>query len=279
LGLLRDSWPLLITAGLTMVYHRIDQLMLYHLAGGDALGHYSTAVRLVEATRILPIAVMVPLVPLMNRDYTHNIARFFKTYSLGISVTLVGAFLCLTILSFDAEAIVLLLFGVSYSPAAALIPILAWAEVILFLHLINGCALVASNAQRSLVWMMAGAALTNVVLNWILIPVHGPYGAAVATLVSYGMLPVSLLMVRNARGLFMHMISASWPVAIAGILAILTGKLVQTYSGVLSPWPVLLAGAVYIVACFGQRRVREQIALGVTALLDDDDARDGETAS
>ena len=56
--------------------------------------------------------------------------------------------------------------------------------------------------------MLAGAAVTNVALNLLLIPTHGARGAAIATLVAYGvrvvggLLPLSWTTVRAFRGAY-----------------------------------------------------------------------------
>ena len=47
-SLLKDSWPLVFSTLLTMVYLRIDQVMLGNMAGSVALGNYSVAVRVAE---------------------------------------------------------------------------------------------------------------------------------------------------------------------------------------------------------------------------------------
>ncbi|HEX5063151.1 MAG TPA: flippase, partial [Kofleriaceae bacterium] len=55
-AMLRDSWPLALSAAVGMVYLRIDQVMLGQMLGDEEVGVYSVAVRLAE---IVMMASMV----------------------------------------------------------------------------------------------------------------------------------------------------------------------------------------------------------------------------
>ncbi len=84
-----------------------------------------------------------------------------------------------------AAPLVSALFGAEYAAAAPVLALHIWAGVFIFMRALLSRWLVAEDLLRfSLVTHLAGAVI-NVVGNLILIPRHGPLGAAIATVVSY----------------------------------------------------------------------------------------------
>lgn len=62
-GLLRDSWPLILSAIAVTVYMKIDQLMLGQMIGDEAVGIYSAAVRVSEVWYFIPMAIAASVFP------------------------------------------------------------------------------------------------------------------------------------------------------------------------------------------------------------------------
>jgi O-antigen/teichoic acid export membrane protein len=75
-----------------------------------------------------------------------------------------------------------------FEPARFIIPFSAFAFVLYGIFNIVSAGLNIAGQTRRLPAVMAGAAAVNIALNLILIPVIGLYGAALATVVSYGVL-------------------------------------------------------------------------------------------
>jgi PST family polysaccharide transporter len=61
--LLADSWPLLLASMAIMVYMKIDQIMLGQMLGDDAVGIYSSAVRISEVWYFIPMMVVASVSP------------------------------------------------------------------------------------------------------------------------------------------------------------------------------------------------------------------------
>jgi O-antigen/teichoic acid export membrane protein len=76
-------------------------------------------------------------------------------------------------------------YGPLYAPAASVLAVHAWAAIFVFLGVARSQFLIISKLTRFTLISTLGAALTNVVLNFILIPRWTLMGAAISTIVSY----------------------------------------------------------------------------------------------
>lgn len=184
-SLLKDSWPLIFATLLTMVYLRIDQIMLGTLLGNEALGNYSVAVRLAEMWAFIPLAICSATFPVMIEAEAVSEELFYahlqKLYNLMVLLGYVFA----VPLTFFSREIILLLFSSAYVDAAPLLAVLAWTGVLTSLGVARNNLIVAKNWTRVNLISVALGAVLNVVLNALLIPRYGAMGAVAATFASY----------------------------------------------------------------------------------------------
>ena len=62
-SLLKDSWPLALSGVVVMIYMKIDQVMIKHMIGEEAVGFYAAAVRLCEAWYFIPVTICNSIFP------------------------------------------------------------------------------------------------------------------------------------------------------------------------------------------------------------------------
>jgi len=183
--LLRDSWPLLGTDIVIMIYLRVDKVMIGELAGDRELGVYCVAALVAEALYFIPTAVASSLFPgiveargMSEECFQERLQRFYRLmallgYGVALPVTLLGGWL------------VPLLFGAPYAGAGVMLIGLSWAGVFVNLTMARNYYLTAMNWTRlHFITDFLGCAL-NVLLNLLLIPRYGGMGAVLASLVSY----------------------------------------------------------------------------------------------
>jgi O-antigen/teichoic acid export membrane protein len=184
-SLLQDSWPLVFSTLLTMVYLRIDQVMLGSLAGSEELGNYSVAVRISEAWYFIPIVISSSVFPAIMKDETISDEIFHahmqKLYSM---MALLSYGVALPVALFSRE-VIQTLFSSSYADAGPLLAILVWTGLFTSLGAARNVLIVAKNWTRIQLISMALGCLLNVLLNFALIPRYGAMGAVVATFISY----------------------------------------------------------------------------------------------
>lgn len=184
--LLKDSWPLIFSAILVMIYMRIDQIMIKEMLGEHELGIYSAAITLSEAFYFIPVLITGSLFPaiLNARNQSEEIykQRLQQLYTLMVWFAIAIA-LPMTILS---DWLLLLLFGQAFHEAGQVLMIHVWASIFVFLGVASGKWFIAENLQKVTLINTSVGAILNVTLNFILMPKFGLLGAAYATVISYG---------------------------------------------------------------------------------------------
>ncbi len=182
--LLRDSWPLTLSAIAVTVYMKIDQIMLGQMVGDEAVGIYSAAVRISEVWYFIPMAIVASVFPAIleakKRSEAEYYARLQKLYDLMVLMSVAVALP----MTFLATPIVKLLFGETYAVAGTVLAIHIWASVFVFLGVASEQWFLAENRQMLSLQRTVLGAVANIGLNLWLIPLYGAVGAAIATVVS-----------------------------------------------------------------------------------------------
>lgn len=185
IGLLRDSWPLILSGFIISIYMKVDQIMIKEMLNTEAVGQYAAAVRLSEAWYFIPMVITSSLFPAIinakekNKGTYH--ARLQRLYDLMVWMAIAIA-LPMTFLS---DWLVELTYGEQYNQAGSVLMIHIWAGVFVFLGVASSKWLLAENLQIFSTINTAIGATVNIVLNYILIQHFGIKGAAWATLISY----------------------------------------------------------------------------------------------
>lgn len=184
-GLLKDSWPLILSGLVVSVYMKIDQVMIKEMLGAEAVGQYAAAVRLSEAWYFIPMAITNSIFPaIINAKKVSEelyYSRLQRLYTLMVWLAIAIA-LPMTFLS---DWLVLLLYGMDYAQASNALMIHVWTAVFVFLGVSSGKWYLSENLQVLAFMRTFYGMLTNLVLNFSMIPLYGIKGAAIATFLSY----------------------------------------------------------------------------------------------
>lgn len=184
--LLRDSWPLILSGLVVMVYMRIDQVMIKMMLDNKAVGNYAAAVRLSEAWYFVPMAITQSLFPAILGAKKHSEKLYYERLQrlydlmvwLAVAVALPTTFL--------SGWVVNLLYGPEYAQAGGVLALHIWAGLFVAMGVASGRWLLTENLQIISAKNTALGAVINVVLNFLLLPYIGILGAAFATVISYG---------------------------------------------------------------------------------------------
>lgn len=185
-SLLHDSWPLIISGVLGCVFLRIDQVMLGHMAGNEAVGVYATAVRLAEAWYFIPMAVVASALPSIVEAKRTSKERFEARLQKLYNLMAFSAYTIAVPATFLANVVVDILYGSAYDGAGPMLVLLIWSGLFVNLGIARSAFLTAMNWTKTHLVANAIGCVLNVALNYCLIPAHEGVGAAVATFVSYG---------------------------------------------------------------------------------------------
>ena len=182
---MKSAWPMLLAGGMQILNKETSVLMLGFLGTAEDVGFFRVAQR---AAILIPFglhAVNMALAPTASRLYTNGqiqlLQRVLTQSARAILAYALPVTLCLMIGSFW---LVPLIFGSEFVPAI-------WPLIILCAgQLVNagvgsvGIVLTMTQNERLTAKGVVIAAIVNLILNIILIPLWGTLGAAVATSIS-----------------------------------------------------------------------------------------------
>jgi O-antigen/teichoic acid export membrane protein len=182
--LLKDSSPLIISGSLTLVYTKVDQIMINSMLGVIEVGYYAAAIRLTEFWYYVPMLIVGSIFPKII-EYKKNSKELYQskleklhTFLYMISITIV------TIVFFNSDRIIDILYGHQYSNSAVVLQIHIFSFIFVSLSAASSRWVYIENLQYTAIYRVLFAAILNIVLNYIFIPSHGIKAAAAATLFS-----------------------------------------------------------------------------------------------
>ncbi len=87
-------------------------------------------------------------------------------------------------MTFLSDWLVTLLYGHAYKAAGQVLMIHIWANVFVFLGVASGSWLISENLQHLSFYRTFLGMIINVILNFVLIPIYGLIGSAIATIIA-----------------------------------------------------------------------------------------------
>lgn len=181
--LLNDGWPLILSGFVTMVYMKVDQVMIKEFMDEESVGYYAVAARLSELWYFIPAIIADTFFPAIinvknnTAEYNNRLKNlyslmFYLAIAVAIPITIFGGFF------------IELLYGVEYLPSVTTLKIHVWSGIFVFIGYVFNKYLIAENYTKIAFYRTLIGAVANVILNLVLIPILGIIGAAIATLVS-----------------------------------------------------------------------------------------------
>lgn len=181
--LAREGWPL-VFAGLGFtLFSNVDAIIIKEMIGEAAVGVYMAAYKLTVLWYFLPGLVLTSVMPAIVKLKDKEL-NYTRRINIVGGVLIWFAIVLASLISFYSEDIILYTFGNQYAESSNLLVLLIWINVIIFfnshwnyIHMIEG-------KTRLAMYFHLLAALLNIALNFILIPIMGVVGAAYAILFS-----------------------------------------------------------------------------------------------
>lgn len=190
-ALARRAWPFALAALLASVQLRAGIIMLERLATTADAGAFAAASRFTEAARLIPNAFFGALFPALAALAAHPVL-LRQTFRRALVALSAFGLALLVISVLFADALMRLVFGAEFAPAASILPPLALA---LLFSLLRGAYTLywyARGGERRVNAVNAAVIVTQVALSLWAIPAYGPLGLA-GTLVIVEGLGLALL--------------------------------------------------------------------------------------
>lgn len=198
LALARAGIPLGIAQLLALAYVRIDGVLVFKLAGAAEAGLYASVYRMLDRAQFIPVAVITTLFPLMAAARGTSMSRLRELFTRSIDALVILTLPAIPFTLVAGDAVVRLLFGDEFAPAAAALPVLMGALVAASLVIVATYMLVVLDLQARLIRYALSALVLNVALNVALIPRYGFLAAAWIAFLTQAL--VAILALRTVVG-------------------------------------------------------------------------------
>ena len=259
-----EAWPMAAAAVSMIVFFRIDVVMISLIQGTTAVGFYSVAYTLSEASLIIPTVFISALFPVLSKLHKDSKQSFRDTCAQATKYLVYLALPMAFFVTLWAKPIVSLLYGAAFDPSVAALQILIWSAALMYVSTVLGTALVAANLQKLNLKLSSLQAALNIGLNVLLIPKYSYFGASFATVVAVAcVVPLDLFFL-GRNGFALRLRGASLP-AFFGLAVIVAISALLHLSGVPLTLISILDLVVYaaIVYKFGLNEQDKRLILSL----------------
>lgn len=272
--LLKTSIPYFLWAMFSVIYFRIDAVMLSALINEQVVGWYGGAYRFFDIVMFLPSIYTTVIYPVLSRLASGSGDAYGDTFRRSLRWMIVAGIPAGVLFYFLAGDMVSLFYGLEeYGPSVAVLQLFSFGIVLVYVDFILGSAILASGNQKR--WAAVGfaAILLNVALNFWMIPYadlhwgNGGLGAALSTLgTELFILSAALYMLPSRMFRGFPRLFLLKGVAAMGLMAGLI--LLAEYMGLGWPVQVLLALPAYAALVLGSGMIQAEERVFLRSFLE-----------
>ena len=183
--LLKKSYPFILSGLMIAIYGQTDKIMLgSFMPDMTGVGLYSVAITITNLWSFIPSAIITSFRPTIisaklesNEKY---IKRLKQLYSIILWVNIAYALF----VTLFADIIINVLYGEAYIGAKIPLLLAVWSGGFSYIGVARDIWFVSEGYQKYSTWISLAGCLTNVILNYLMIPVLGIVGAALATTIT-----------------------------------------------------------------------------------------------
>ncbi len=182
--LLSRSVYFILPSLMVSIYGYADKFMLKHMLSEAEVGYYATAVAVCGMWSFVLSAIIDSVYPSIMEAYKKDTVLFEKRnrqlYAIVFYVSVaVSALFCIF-----GDPVIWILYGEQYMPAVTPLRVVTWYTAFSYLGVARNAWIVCQNKQKYLKYIYISAAVSNIILNFVCIPLWGAEGAALASLIT-----------------------------------------------------------------------------------------------
>ena len=180
--LLKSSYHFILSGLMVSIYNGTDKFMLKQMIDEASVGYYTTATTLCNAWCFILSAIISSAVPTILRLHNSNTVLYEKRNRQLYAIVFYLSVIVSLMFTVFANLIISILYGAAYLPAVDSLRIITWYTAFSYLGVARNSWMVCEGKQKFLKYLYVVAAVGNIVLNFIFIPLWGAAGAALASL-------------------------------------------------------------------------------------------------
>lgn len=182
--MLKQSYHLILSGIMVSIFAQTDKIMIGKFMTTTEVGLYTTAVAISGMWQFIPAAIIDSLRPVIMENKKKNetiyVRRLKQLYSIIIWLSIAYGIL----ITIFGKLIIMVLYGSAYIGAIVALKIVVWYCSFSYLGSAKNIWLISEGKQKYEKWFTLIGAMTNILLNIIMIPKYGIVGASVATLIT-----------------------------------------------------------------------------------------------
>lgn len=183
-SMLTKSRYYIVSNMMITIFAQTDRIMLKLMIDDAAAGYYSAAVSCAGISGFVFSAIIDSMRPLIFESKKEDDVAFEKNVSRLYCIVIYLSLAQSVFVTLFALPIVNILYGSAYQKTIGILRVLVWYTTFSYIGAIRNIWILAENKQKYLWIINLSGALTNVLLNAILIPLLGGVGAALASLIT-----------------------------------------------------------------------------------------------
>lgn len=182
--LISSAWPMVLSALASILYMRIDQIMIKNMLSSHELGIYSAATKIYEGWIIIPYALSISLIPAIVRIKSNHPDKYESSMKKLFSILFWSGVIAALIATLFGDLLIKITFGPAFEGAQTVLSISMWTAAFTAIGSVTARYLTIEGMEKKIAQRTIFGLLMNIVLNIFLIPSFGIEGAAIATLIT-----------------------------------------------------------------------------------------------
>ncbi len=182
--IIKESFPLVLSSFMIAIYYNLDMVMLGYIKTEREVGIYNAAYKIL-LVGIVPFSLILnsffPALSKIGLKKSLEFRNLIKQYAILMFST---SILITGIIFFNSKEIIYIIFGNKYVESIIPLSILSLNIMVIGVNVFYGNPLIAWGKQKYYSIAIALGAVTNIILNLLLIPKYSYVGASFATLFS-----------------------------------------------------------------------------------------------
>ena len=181
---LRVAFPIGVSLVFTLLYFKIDTLLLSLLKPAEDVGIYNAAYKVLESIIFFPAMFVGIMLPLLSQAAAAGMGGFEKVFRRAFNVLAIFALPVMAGGILVSSTIIQFIGGSEFLASAAPLRVLFLAVAIIFFGTLAGNSVIALNIQKQAMMVYFFGMVLNVIANLIFIPKYSYMGAAWTTVVT-----------------------------------------------------------------------------------------------
>lgn len=181
----KESFHIVLAGFMTATFNQVDKIMIERWMTDADVGLYSAAMAISCAWLLVPTAFIQSFQPTImeikkSGDERLYLKRLKQVYAAVIWLSLGVAL----IVSLFSDLIIKILYGAAYQGASKALVITIWMGAFSIIGTARWIWVLCENKTNFVKYFMAFGAISNVIMNYFMIPAWGIVGASIATLIT-----------------------------------------------------------------------------------------------